>query len=129
MEENMTNANSNETLKLKTHHARIVVDGTADNPYYSIEWFDPIKKEYYLGFSSYYIDNVFNWLSECFEIIETPKTRADRIRAMSDEELAKCICKAYDCYRCPGEELCNAEDCRANGLLKWLKQPAEEDKP
>lgn len=115
MEENMTSANSNETVKIKTHHARIVVDGTADKPYYSIEWFDPIKKEYYLGYSSYYIGNVFNWLSECFEIVETPKTNADRIRAMSDEELAEWMaeCNAYREY------------ADASQWLPWLQQPAE----
>ena len=55
------------------------------------------------------------------------KTNADRIRAMSDEELAEFIkhikvraafCKAVkdnDAF----EALCSAE---------WLKQPAEEDK-
>ena len=65
-----------ETTKIKTHHARIVVDGTADKPYYSIEWYDPTKKEYYLGYSSYFIENVFNWLSECFEIVDAPTVDA-----------------------------------------------------
>ena len=54
-------------------------------------------------------------------------TNADRIRAMGDEELANFICKAYECYRCPGEELCNAIDGKANGAMKWLQQPAEVD--
>ena len=66
----------NEIIKIKTHHARIVVDGTADKPYYSIEWFDPTKKEYYLGYSSYFIEFVFNWLSECFEIVDAPTVDA-----------------------------------------------------
>ena len=86
MEETLTNANPSETAKIRTHHARIVVDGTAEKPYYSIEWFDPTKKEYYLGYSSYYIETVFNWLYEYFEIVEAPQTNADRVRAMSDEE-------------------------------------------
>ena len=66
----------NEITKIKTHHARIVVDGTADKPYYSIEWYDPAKKEYYLGYSSYFIGNVFGWLSECFEIVDAPTVDA-----------------------------------------------------
>ena len=74
---NLENADGcNETAKIKTHHARIVVDGTADKPYYSIEWFDPAKKEYYLGYSSYFMGNVFNWLSECFEIVDAPTVDA-----------------------------------------------------
>lgn len=127
MGEALTNANPHETTKIKTHHARIVVDGTAEKPYYSIEWYDPTKNEYFLGYSSYYIDYVFKWLEECFEIVETPKTNAQKIRAMSDEELIEFIknikvraalCKAVknnDAF----EELCSAE---------WLQMPAEEDK-
>ena len=65
-----------ETTKIKTHHARIVVDGTAEKPYYSIEWFDPTKKEYYLGYSSYFIGNVFEWLEKCFEIVDAPTVDA-----------------------------------------------------
>ena len=88
MVETLTNANPCETTKIKTRHARIVVDGTAEKPYYSIEWYDHTKNEYFLGYSSYYIDYVFKWLEGCFEIVEAPKTNADRIRALSDEGLA-----------------------------------------
>ena len=124
MGETLTNANPSETNKIKTHYARIVVDGTVEKPYYSIEWYDHTKNEYFLGYSSYYISYVFKWLEECFEIVETQKTNADRIRAMSDEELAEFInnikvraalCKAVknnDAF----EELCSAE---------WLQQPFE----
>lgn len=47
-------------------------------------------------------------------------TNADRIRAMSDEELACCLMCPY------GTEGCNSldGDCRAC-VLKWLQQPAE----
>ena len=43
-------------------------------------------------------------------------TNADRIRAMSDEELAKLLC-------CTGWKMFKYKEC-----LEWLKQPAEEDK-
>lgn len=58
-------------------------------------------------------------------------TNADRIRAMSDEELAKFLCEFRSCdsdrYPCSG---CKAESyCRAghNGMEDWLQMPAEED--
>lgn len=57
-------------------------------------------------------------------------TNADRIRSMTDEELAEFICsKLKGCIMttCPGEELCNGTDGKANGLKKWLQQPAEEE--
>lgn len=59
-------------------------------------------------------------------------TNADRIRAMSDEELATFISEIADeCERntecnqhCYG---CDIEYCVRESCLKWLQQPAEED--
>jgi hypothetical protein len=55
-------------------------------------------------------------------------TNADRIRAMSDEELAKWLCSistAECCDRsCPARDICDLHD---NGLIKWLKQPVKEN--
>ena len=61
-----------------------------------------------------------------------PTTNADRIRAMSDEELATFISEIADeCERntecnqhCYG---CDIEYCVRESCLKWLQQPAEED--
>ena len=60
-----------------------------------------------------------------------PKTNADRIRAMSDEGLAKFLCNFRSCdssgHPCTG---CKAEpNCYTghNGMIDWLQQPAEED--
>lgn len=57
-----------------------------------------------------------------------PITNADRIRVMSDEELAEWMCSLMtaECcdQRCPARDICNLGD---NGLVKWMKQPAEED--
>lgn len=61
---------------------------------------------------------------------EVPITNADRIRAMSDEELAiwiettatvcECCSKLDDCVAPP-----SCDKCVAN-ITEWLKQPAEE---
>ena len=59
-----------------------------------------------------------------------PQTNADRIRAMSDEELAHWICKKMtSCSSnvCPGADLCQSGDGLANGLVKWRKQPVDVD--
>lgn len=64
-----------------------------------------------------------------FEVSKPVMTNADRIRVMSDEELAHWICKKMtSCFSnvCPGADLCQSGDGLANGLVKWLKQPAEE---
>lgn len=59
-----------------------------------------------------------------------PMTNADRIRSMSDEELAAFLCKKFGCHSetCPGIELCKPNEGKANGILKWLQQPAEPPK-
>lgn len=126
MELTWANANPSENEKIRTHHAKIVVECTTGKPYYSIEWFDAAKQEYYVGYSSYVIDNVLGWLKEYFEIVEAPKTNADRIRTMSDEELAKLLldgCRGAKCDEQPQNEYgsVNCFNCR----MKWLKQPAE----
>ena len=58
-------------------------------------------------------------------------TNADRIREMSDEELAEFLCdfRGCDtdentCIGCKGEQYCRAGHA---GTTEWLKQPAEEE--
>lgn len=71
---------------------------------------------------------------ECNQFLnedKKPQTNADRIRAMSDEELAKwlnssgCICES-----CSHSAECvdpyNLSRCVC-GVLEWLKQPAESE--
>lgn len=55
-----------------------------------------------------------------------PQTNADRIRVMSDEELAQLLvdgCRGSKCEEQPQNEFgsVNCFDCR----MKWLKEPAE----
>lgn len=56
---------------IKTPFARIVVGGTPEKPCYNIWYFDPADGEYHIGFGSYSLDNVFNWLAEEFEVTES----------------------------------------------------------
>lgn len=58
-------------------------------------------------------------------------TNADRIRAMSDEELAKFLCNfrsrdssEHPCNGCKAEPHCHTGH---NGMEDWLQMPAEED--
>ena len=59
-----------------------------------------------------------------------PKTNADRIRAMSDEELADFLEKVADgCDSCPMLKECTYSDGEMSEeqvRLMWLKQEAEE---
>ena len=62
--------------------------------------------------------------------MKQPMTNADRIRAMSDEELAKFLDNVS--IRCPRPTV--TEDCSMPGgcercVMAWLQQPAEEATP
>lgn len=54
-------------------------------------------------------------------------SNAERIRAMSDKELAEWICSLMSedsCeQRCPGRDMCHAGIL---GLLRWMYQPVSE---
>ena len=56
--------------KIKTHFAQIIVHGKAEKPYYEILYFDTEDRTYHIGFGSYCLDYVFEWLSNEFEIVE-----------------------------------------------------------
>jgi hypothetical protein len=61
---------------------------------------------------------------------KTPKTNADRIRAMTDEELAETLVRydgVYDVYRTDGEGAHYDWVAAVNEELEWLQQPAEGD--
>ena len=55
-----------------------------------------------------------------------PMTNADRIRAMSDEELAELIDRETDSCAPTGDCEKMSRDCK-DCWLEWLQQPAEED--
>lgn len=56
-------------------------------------------------------------------------TNADKIRAMTDEELAKMLSTTYDCYWCPINCPTGAHglgECKET-ILDWLKQEVKDD--
>ena len=87
----------------------------------------------------------FDCLTEYEQAVKKPMTHADRIRAMSDEELAETLFELYrltmeqdggdiarhwcdgksGCIDEHGEVECNEERHKAC-ILRWLQQPAEE---
>ena len=57
---------------------------------------------------------------------EKPKTNADRIRAMSDEELAEYFGRAGFCNTVIPRHYClNQKICSRECLVRWIQQPAE----
>ena len=98
------------------------------------KWFDKIggmlPSDEYLNLG-WAIGDVLDTLELLRMLQPKVETNADRIRAMSDEELAKYLSNPCDCavdperdgYRECGNDLC------VKYLLEWLQQPAEEETP
>lgn len=66
----------------------------------------------------------------CGHKTNMPQTNADRIRAMSDEELAKMLTigeGGFDCSTCEGLPDCRCceQNCEKQ-CLRWLQQPPKE---
>ena len=59
-----------ETVKIRTPFARIMVSGTSEKPYYDILYFNPGDKKFHVGYGSFCLKYVFDWLSDVFEIID-----------------------------------------------------------
>ena len=57
-----------------------------------------------------------------------PQTNADRIRAMSDEELAEFLCGVYDEDECDGKYICGftIPDYDEYRIVEWLKSEVKE---
>lgn len=55
-----------------------------------------------------------------------PMTNADRIRSMSDGELAQFLMDSFACsLNCPAYDICDAEGACVEFLAKWLQQEAD----
>ena len=72
----VSNCNATSKNKIQTHFAKVIVDGSSEKPYYNIMYFDQTDRECHIGFGSYCLEYVFQWLSEEFEIIEAPTVDA-----------------------------------------------------
>lgn len=67
---NLCNANDSKDEKIKVTSAEIVVHGTVNKPYYEIKYYKLNDGECHIGYSSYKLSNVFEWLEECFDLVK-----------------------------------------------------------
>lgn len=49
-------------------------------------------------------------------------TQYDKFRFTKPQRMAETLCGWLDCQKCPGRDLCNHKDGKANGLVKWFAQ-------
>lgn len=115
----------------------IIMEMIDSKPYYSVQYRNVGENGYNIGYSSYNLKIVLEFIDEYFEIVESDKqTNADRIRNMSDEELAEFIHKmevacfvdiiGYANKDC-GQDKISCRECRAKAptILEWLQSEAE----
>ena len=80
------------------------------------DWYDHSEKGEVVSF--------YEWAVKMAEkVVGKPMTNADRIRAMSDKELARFLASVENRRSADGG---GAQWCGRAHALKWLQQPAEE---
>lgn len=120
-----------ENERMKVSHLDIIVTMIDKKPYYEIKYKEIGSNHYSVGYSSYKLENVLSWRDECFEVVEKPQTNADRIRSMTDEELAEmlstvsqhCVVYLSDKINCRHS---NCDTGCKNNIKKWLQKEMEE---
>lgn len=123
----------NDDTKNKVTSLEIIVRMIGNKPYYEIKYKKVGEDYYHVGYSSFNIDNVLKWRDECFELVHVKMTHADRIRNMSDEEMAERIASSpnFDCadYCDSFSDGCafrsNRKERELAVTLKWLQSEAE----
>lgn len=109
----------------------IIMDMIAGKtPYYSIRYRNVGEDDYNIGYSSLNLKTVLGFIDEYFEIVENGKqTNADRIRNMSDEELAEFnLCPHMVNWKKGNYDTCvhpNDKDACKKCMLEWLQSEAE----
>lgn len=68
--DNLSDKVKSNIEKIKVESAEIIVTGTKEKPYYEIKYKEVGKDYYNIGYSSYDLNNVFDWKNECFEIVK-----------------------------------------------------------
>ena len=86
------NCKHNSNSRVKVNSLEIIVRTIGNKHYYELKYRQVGKKDYSIGYSSYDLKIVLGYIDTYFEIVESDNhTNADRIRNMSDEELAEFI--------------------------------------
>ena len=118
--------------KVKVNSLEIIARMLDNKPYYELKYRQVGKKDYSIGYSSYDLKIVLGYIDEYFEIVESDnRTNSDRIRSMTDEEMAERIASSSN-FNCA--DYCDsftngcAFNCGKKEIeiaLKWLQSEAE----
>lgn len=110
----MISYSSDEHAKEKVSYAKIVVRGTKEKPYYEIEYYDLCDEKVHVGYGSYNLNFVFDWLNECFEVVEDVKTKEQKEAGKLKSNLELCENRGLGFERC---EKCRHYNCENVTLM------------
>lgn len=115
---------------VKVDSLEIIVRMIGNKPYYEVKYRQVGKEDYSVGYSSYDLNIVLGFIAEYFEIVERDRqTNADRIRNMSDEEMAEFnLCPHMVNWKKGNYDTCvhpNDKDACKKCMLEWLQSEAE----
>ena len=115
--------------KIRVSSAEIVVHGTKKKPYYEIKYRDLSDGQIHVGYSSYNLDFLFEWLEKCFEVVEKDKASLnEQIRELRDiyeygaphKEKDRVIKEAADTIEFLSAKLADMEQSRKDYSEEWI---------
>lgn len=110
--------------KIKVNSLEIIVRMIDNNPYYEVKYREIAKKDYSIGYSSYDLKIVLDYINTYFEIMESDRsTNANKIRNMSDKELAEFLCRVKSDYQWTEHKFPSEEE--HSEWEEWLQSKAE----
>lgn len=108
----------NNTKEERVTDLSIIMEMIDSKPYYSVQYRNVGEIGCHIGYSSYNLKTVLDYIDTYFEIVKNDrKTNADRIRNMSDEELVEFLITFKNTF---GEEYEGEASC-----MEWLQSEAE----
>lgn len=106
--------------KIQAANPNIIVRGNDDEPYYLIEYYDLSDNEWHIGYGSYCLANVKEWLKTCFEVTNADVTPVKRgfWKPISESEMTGFNPKfagrdpiaGYKCSNCGNEAIFSCND-------------------
>lgn len=128
--ENLCCGNTQDINKEKVTDLELVFRMIGERPYYEIKYKKVGENFYHIGYSSYDVETVLMYKEKYFEIVDGKPTNADRIRSMTDEELADIL--FYSCVEHIGTDRCRSairdftfrENCK-KCVLEWLRSESK----
>ena len=130
--ENLCCDNTQDINVEKVTELEFVFRMIGERPYYEIKYKKVGENFYHIGYSSFDLKTVLMFKEKYFEMVKKKPTNADRIRSMTDEELAEilssyCVDKSLF-NKCNLRYILSGENVCKKCYLEWLKSENEVGK-